>query len=56
MDSLFSELLCSLSPLCMSVGKFSGHSSNTMIDPIFNEAVPTPIIKPPSDTLDHGVV
>ena len=53
-DSLFSELFRSPSPSCMSVGEFSGHSSDTAVNPVFDEAVPTPM--PPSDALDHGVV
>jgi hypothetical protein len=55
-DSLFSELLRSPSPSCMSVGEFSGRSSDTAVDPVFDEAVPTPTAKPPSDALDYGVV
>jgi hypothetical protein len=55
-DSLFSELLRSPYPSCMSVGEFSGHSSDTAVDPVFDEAVLTPAAKPPSNTLNHGVI
>jgi hypothetical protein len=41
-DSLFSEFLRSPSPLCTSVGEFSGCSSDTAVDPVFDEALPTP--------------
>ena len=54
-DNLFSEFLRSPSPSCISVGEFSGHSSDTAVDPVFDEAVPTPTTKPPSDALDHDV-
>ena len=53
-DGLFSEFLRSPSP--SSIGEFSGHSSDTAVDPVIDEAIPTPATKTPWDALDHGVV
>jgi len=55
-DSFFSKFLRSRSPSCVSVGEFSGHSSDTAVDPVADEASPTPTAKSPSSALDHDVV
>jgi hypothetical protein len=51
-----SEVLRSPSPSCMSIGEFSGHSSDTAVDPVSDEAIPAPTAKPPSGALDHDAV
>ena len=40
----------------MSVGEFSGYSSDTAINPVIDEALPTPIAEPFSGVLDHNLV
>jgi hypothetical protein len=40
----------------MSVGEFSGSSSDTAINPVVDEALPTPIAEPLSVVLDHNPV
>ena len=55
-DSLFSEFLRSPSPSCITVGEFSGCSSDTAVDPLSDEALSTPTTEPLSGGLDHDVV
>lgn len=55
-NSLFSEFLRSPSPSCMSVGEFSGSSSDTAINPVIDEALPTSIAEPLSVVLDYNPV
>ena len=40
----------------MSVGEFSGHSSDTAVDPVSDEAIPAPTAQLPSGAPDHDVV
>ena len=54
-DSLFSEFLRSLSPSCITVGEFSGCSSDTAVNPLINEALSASTTEPLSEGLDHDV-
>src|SRR3954451_20188922 len=56
-DSLLSpEFIRSSSPLYMSIGEFSGSSSDTTVDPGTDGAIPTLTPKPPSSALDSDAV
>ena len=55
-DHLFSEFLRSPSPSWMPISTFSGHSSDTTVDPISDKAIPEPTTNTPSGALDHDVV
>lgn len=53
-DNFISQFLRPRSPSCTSSGEFSGGSSDTAVDPITNENLPTPCAEPLSEHLDHN--
>jgi hypothetical protein len=55
-DSFFSEFLRSPSPIYISMGEFSGCSSDTAVDPVTDEALPTPSTELLSGAPDHSFV